>query len=214
VTTLQTREDYERAALELLPPGSRVRVSSPEAYEVESLIGLAVAIVIWELVKVGMIPFVALFRALYGLFAPTSEHPSMLDQRQRETIQRERERREPQSGNPKMQQSAPKYHAHGPDGGIIGTFDTILDAEICGLMADGVKAVDLPLVLHERRRLGTYGSLREPEPVRADQPNPPAGPAAPVGGRTPTWGERIPQAPDLREAYPPTRLSDGGGDQA
>ena len=64
----------------------------------------------------------------------------------------------------KMQPPAPKYHAHGPDGNIIGTFDTILDAEVCGLTADGVKAVDLPLVLHERRRLGTYGSLRDSEP--------------------------------------------------
>jgi hypothetical protein len=66
---------------------------------------------------------------------------------------------------------APKYHAHGPDGSVIGTFDTVLDAEVCGLTAAGVRAVDLPLVLRERRRLGTYGLLREPEPARADQPN-------------------------------------------
>lgn len=71
---------------------------------------------------------------------------------------------------------APKYHAHGPDDSIIGTFDTILDAEICGLTAAGVKAVDLPLVLHERRRLGTYGSLRDPEPAKAHQPKRPTAP--------------------------------------
>jgi hypothetical protein len=68
------------------------------------------------------------------------------------------------------QQPAPKYHAHGPDGSIIGTFDTILDAEICGLTAAGVKAVDLPLVLRERRRLGTYGSLRDSEPEPEPEP--------------------------------------------
>jgi hypothetical protein len=63
-------------------------------------------------------------------------------------------------------QPAPKqpeyFNAHGPDGSIIGVFDTILDAEICGLTAAGVKAVDLPLVLRERRRLGTFGSPARP----------------------------------------------------
>jgi hypothetical protein len=75
------------------------------------------------------------------------------------------------------QPPAPKYHAHARNGSIIGTFDTVLDAEVCGLTAAGVRAVDLPLVLHERRRLGTYGSLREPEPARPDPPDRPPGPA-------------------------------------
>jgi hypothetical protein len=103
---------------------------------------------------------------------------------------------------------APKYQAHALDGSIIGTFDTVLDAEVCGLTAAGVSPADLPLVLHERRRLGTYGSLLEPEPARADQPNQPAGPAGPIGGPSPTWGERIRETPDMRKAYPPKRLSD------
>ena len=110
---------------------------------------------------------------------------------------------------------APKYHAHGPDDSIIGTFDTILDAEICGLAAVGVKAVDLAWVLHERRRLGTYGSLRDPEPARAHQPRRPAAPARPKdladASHSPTWGERIDKAPDLRKAYPAKRLSDCRG---
>jgi hypothetical protein len=84
------------------------------------------------------------------------------------------------TSGPQAQLGAPqppalRYHAHGPDGSIIGTFDTVLDAEVCGLTAAGVRAVDLPLVLRERRRLGTYGSLREQEPARADQPSRPAG---------------------------------------
>jgi hypothetical protein len=112
--------------------------------------------------------------------------------------------------------AAPKYHAHAIDGTIIGTFDTIEEAEICGLTADGVKAVDLPWVLHERRRLGTYGSLRDPEPTRADQTKRPAAPARPSGraadaSPSPTWGERIGKAPDLRKAYPAKRLSDCRG---
>ena len=111
---------------------------------------------------------------------------------------------------------APKYHAHAKDGTIIGTFDTVLDAEICGLTAAGVKAVDLPLVLHERRRLGTYGSFRDPEPARADQPKRPAAPARPTrraadASPSPTWGERIGNASDLRKAYPAERLSDRRG---
>jgi hypothetical protein len=110
--------------------------------------------------------------------------------------------------------TAPKYHAHAIDGTIIGTFDTVLDAEICGLTAAGVKAVDLPLVLHERRRLGTFGSFRDPEPARADQPKRrTAAPARPAGraadaSPSPTWGERIGKASDLRKAYPAKRLSD------
>jgi hypothetical protein len=118
---------------------------------------------------------------------------------------------------------APKYHAHGPDDSIIGTFDTILDAEICGLTAAGVKAVDLPWVLHERRRLGTYGSFREPEQhVVANEPNRQEEQARRVGRTvgdkekehsTPsvTWGDRIREAPDLRQAYPVKRLSDCRG---
>lgn len=57
--------------------------------------------------------------------------------------------------------ASPRYYAHGPDGKIIGAYDTIEDCEIAGLMACGVKPVDLPLVLHERRRLGTYGGIYE-----------------------------------------------------
>jgi hypothetical protein len=64
--------------------------------------------------------------------------------------------------------TACKYHAHALDGGIIGTFDMVLDAEVCGLTAAGVKPVDLPLVLHERRRLGTYGRMYGEE--RKSQP--------------------------------------------
>jgi hypothetical protein len=66
----------------------------------------------------------------------------------------------------------PEYHAHGPDGSVIGTFDTIEDAEIAGLTASGVKPADLPLVLHERRRLGTYGGMYDywhPDVVRVRQ---------------------------------------------
>jgi hypothetical protein len=91
------------------------------------------------------------------------------------------------------------------------------ECEIAGLLACGVKPVDLPLALHERRRLGTYGSLRDPEPARADQPKRPAAPASSSSGRaadvspSPTWGERIGKAPDLRQAYPPKRLSDCRG---
>jgi len=111
---------------------------------------------------------------------------------------------------------ASKYHAHGPDDSIIGTFDNILDAEICGLTATGVKAVDLPWVLHERRRLGTYGSLRDPEPTSAEQAKRSAAPTRPSrrvadASRSATWGERIGKAPDLREAYPAQRLSDRRG---
>lgn len=54
---------------------------------------------------------------------------------------------------------SPRYFAHGPDGRIIGEYDTVEECEIAGLMACGVKLVDLPLVLHERRRLGTYGGM-------------------------------------------------------
>ena len=68
--------------------------------------------------------------------------------------------------------SIPKYHAHGLDGSIIGTFDTVEDAEICGLTAAGVSAVNLPLVLHERRKLGAYGSFRDPEPQPVSPPVP------------------------------------------
>jgi hypothetical protein len=57
--------------------------------------------------------------------------------------------------------ASPKYHAHGPDGSIIGEYATIEECEIAGLLACGVKPVDLPLVFHERRRLGTYGGLYE-----------------------------------------------------
>ncbi len=56
-------------------------------------------------------------------------------------------------------QVSPRYYAHGHDGSIIGEYDTIEDCEIAGLMACGVKVVDLPLALHERRRLGTYGGM-------------------------------------------------------
>jgi hypothetical protein len=56
-------------------------------------------------------------------------------------------------------QASPRYRAHGPDGGTIGEYDTIEECEIAGLLACGVKAVDLPLALHERRRLGTYGGM-------------------------------------------------------
>jgi hypothetical protein len=62
------------------------------------------------------------------------------------------------SSRPELsEKTACKYHAHALDGSIIGTFDSALDAEVCGLTAAGVKPFDLPLVLHERRRLGTYG---------------------------------------------------------
>jgi hypothetical protein len=56
---------------------------------------------------------------------------------------------------------SPLYFAHGPDGSIIGEYDSVEECEIAGLLACGVKTVDLPLVLHERRRLGTYGGLYE-----------------------------------------------------
>lgn len=109
-------------------------------------------------------------------------------------------------------QVSPRYFAHAPDGRVIGEFDTVEECEVAGLLACGVKPVDLPLALHERRRLGTYGSLRDPEPARADQLKQPAAPARPSGrpadaSPSPTWGERIGKAPDLRKAYPPKRLS-------
>ena len=134
------------------------------------------------------------------------------DQIKRFTARSREEARPTQSPPP----PAPKYHAHGPDDSIIGTFDTILDAEICGLTATGVKAVDLPCVLHQRRRLGTYGSLRDPEPAGADQPKRAAVPARPSAGAadarpSATWGEQIGKAPDLRKAYPAKRLSDCRG---
>lgn len=56
-------------------------------------------------------------------------------------------------------QPSPRYFAHGPDGNIIGEYGSVEECEIAGLLACGVKTVDLPLVLHERRRLGTYGGL-------------------------------------------------------
>ncbi|HEV3321841.1 MAG TPA: hypothetical protein VG147_06560 [Solirubrobacteraceae bacterium] len=65
-------------------------------------------------------------------------------------------------------QASPRYRAHGPDGGIIGEYDTIEECEIAGLLACGVKTVDLPLALHERRRLGTYGGMYGEE--RKSQP--------------------------------------------
>jgi hypothetical protein len=55
--------------------------------------------------------------------------------------------------------ASPRYCAHGPSGSIIGEYDTVEECEIAGLLACGVKAVDLPLALHERRRLGTYGGM-------------------------------------------------------
>lgn len=58
-------------------------------------------------------------------------------------------------------QPSPGYFAHGPGGSIIGEYDSVEECEIAGLLACGVKTVDLPLVLHERRRLGTYGGLYE-----------------------------------------------------
>jgi hypothetical protein len=58
-------------------------------------------------------------------------------------------------------EASPRYYAHGPDGRIIGEYGTVEECEITGLLACGVKPVDLPLVLHERRRLGTYGGLYE-----------------------------------------------------
>jgi hypothetical protein len=73
------------------------------------------------------------------------------------------------SSRPELsEKTACKYHAHALDGSIIGTFDAVLDAEVCGLTAAGVKPVDLPLVLHERRRLGTYGRMYGEE--RKSQP--------------------------------------------
>lgn len=72
-------------------------------------------------------------------------------------------------------QASPRYCAHGPDGSIIGEYDTVEECEIAGLQACGVKAVDLPLALHERRRLGTYGGMygeeRKPQPQsRPEEP--------------------------------------------
>lgn len=130
----------------------------------------------WEMVFVGLIficlPFLwpfAIWAAISALFKSPPETPAA-----------QSKPGSPSRSRPESPvKTAPKYHAHANDGTIIGTFDTILDAEICGLTAAGVKAVDLPLVLHERRRLGTYGSLRDPEPARADQPKRPAAPAHP-----------------------------------
>lgn len=65
----------------------------------------------------------------------------------------------PQPASSRDLQVSPRYRAHGSDGSIIGEYDTIEDCEIAGLMACGVKVVDLPLALHERRRLGTYGCM-------------------------------------------------------
>lgn len=56
---------------------------------------------------------------------------------------------------------SPRYFAHGPDGSIIGEYGTVEDCEIAGLLACGVKPVDLPLALHKRRVLGTYGGMYE-----------------------------------------------------
>lgn len=71
--------------------------------------------------------------------------------------------------------ASPRYRAHGPDGRIIGEYDTIEECEIAGLLACGVKAVDLPLALHERRRLGTYGGMygKERKPQSQSQPEEP-----------------------------------------
>jgi hypothetical protein len=80
---------------------------------------------------------------------------------------------------PQRPQPSPRYFAHGPGGRIIGEYGTVEECEIAGLLACGVKAVDLPLTLHERRRLGTYGGTygegRKPQP----QPRPEEPPRLP-----------------------------------
>jgi hypothetical protein len=80
---------------------------------------------------------------------------------------------------PQRPQQSPRYFAHGPDGSIIGEYDTVEAAEIAGLLACGVKAVDLPLTLHERRRLGTYGAMYEEERTPQPQPRPEKPPRLP-----------------------------------
>ncbi len=84
-------------------------------------------------------------------------------------------------------EASPRYYAHGPDGSIIGEYDTVEECEIAGLVACGVKAVDLPLALHERRRLGTYGGIYGEE----HKPQPQSRPSRyPIGYQCATCGWR------------------------
>lgn len=69
-------------------------------------------------------------------------------------------------------QASPRYYAHGPDGSIIGEYDTVEDCEIAGLMSCGVNPVDLPLALHKRRMLGTYGGMYEVKDTAQPRPQP------------------------------------------
>lgn len=93
---------------------------------------------------------------------------------------------------PQQPQPSPRYFAHGPDGSIIGEYGTVKECEIAGLLACGVKAVDLPLVLHQRRRLGTYGGMYGNEPMPQSQPRarqyPEEYQCATCGWRSPTGG--------------------------